>query len=95
VLHHKQPALFPLLDTKTARVLSTRPGARTAWQQIHSEITSAQGAYDALRCWFEQEAEARSGVALSLPRIHDILLWLHVVDQWDDAIKAGRTVLSK
>lgn len=45
VLHHKQPALFPLLDTRTAAVLSAHPEGRNAWQQIHAEIRRSREAF--------------------------------------------------
>jgi Family of unknown function (DUF6308) len=94
VLHHKRPALFPLLDNHTARALSTVSARRTAWQQIHVEIGTNRDTFEDLRSWFEHEAAARGGVALGLPRLHDVLLWLHVKGQWADAQSAGRAVLA-
>jgi hypothetical protein len=94
VLHHKRPALFPLLDNLTAAKVSPAPEGRNAWQQIHIEISNARDAFEELRSWFEAEATARSGDPLSLPRLHDILLWLHAKGQWRDALAAGRAALS-
>jgi hypothetical protein len=91
VLHHKQPALFPLLDGKTARVYR-RQGGANAWQQIWTEITDARGDFEELRTWFA--AEARDGVALTLTRLHDILLWLQVIGQWTEACAAGEAELA-
>jgi len=75
-------------------VLSARPGPHTAWQQVHAEITRARDCYDILRSWF-QEADARKGVTLSLPRIHYILLWLDVNNQWDKADQRRRGRLER
>jgi hypothetical protein len=93
VLHHKRPPLFPLLDNLTAEALSPAPEGRNAWQQIHAEISSARDAFEELRNWFNEEAAARNGAALSLPRLHDILLWLHSARQWEYALAAGRVAL--
>jgi Family of unknown function (DUF6308) len=91
VLHHKRPALFPLLDNLTAEVLS--PALRhkdgNAWQQIHAEINESRDDFEQLREWFAGEAAARGSVALGLLRLHDILVWLHAAGQWEDARTAG------
>jgi hypothetical protein len=91
VLHHKQPHLFPLLDALTADALRNAPGGRNIWQQIHAEISDARQDFEDLRAWFAPVAAARGGVPLGLPRLHDILLWLHAAGQWDDALAAGES----
>lgn len=95
VLHHKRPALFPMLDNLTAAKLSAAPEGRNAWQQTHAEISNARDAFEELRSWFEIAAAARNGAALSLPRLHDILLWLHSAGQWEDALAAGKAALNE
>jgi hypothetical protein len=94
VLHHKRPALFPMLDNLTAPKLSAAPEGLNAWQQIHAEISNARDAFEGLHSWFSEKAVARNGAALSLPRLHDIFLWLHAAGQWGDALAAGRAALS-
>jgi Family of unknown function (DUF6308) len=94
VLHHKQPALFPLLDNRTAAALTTAPGGPNAWQQIYAEINGARQEFEDLRSWFARIAASRHGVALSLPRLHDILLWLHTMGQWRHAMDAGQAALN-
>jgi hypothetical protein len=95
VLHHKRPALMPLLDNLTVSELSPATPGPNAWQQIHAEISGARGAFEDLRSWFEKEAVDRNGLPLSLPRLHDVLLWLHAAGQWGDALQAGRAALNE
>jgi hypothetical protein len=92
VLHHKQPEIFPLLDNLTTGKLSARPVGRTAWQQIHLEVAASREDFESLRSWFAELAAARGGVAVSLTRLYDILLWLKAKEgnEWEAALKAGR-----
>jgi hypothetical protein len=94
VLHHKQPTLFPLLDNLTAAKLSGRPADRSLWQQVHAEIGRSRGEFEDLRSWFAETAALRDATALSLPRLHDILLWLNAKGpaEWRAALEAGRKV---
>ena len=91
VLHHKQSALFPLLDRQTADVLrpAGQPHGWNAWQVIWADIDGSRGDFEELRVWFAARAAARSGVLLGLPRLHDILIWLQAADQWKDAVTAA------
>ena len=89
VLHHKRPALFPLLDRHTATALHERPNERNSWQQINAELNDNRTEFEALRSWFEGHAKQRGTAALSLPRLHDILLWLYAMEQLADAMNAG------
>jgi hypothetical protein len=95
VLHHKYPALFPLLDTQTVSVLR-HAGERTglnAWQVIWADIDENRAELGQLRAWFAQQAAGRNGPAVGLLRLHDILLWLRVLGQWDTAAAEGRAFL--
>jgi hypothetical protein len=70
VLHHKRPALFPLLDRHTADVLrpAGQPLGWNAWQVIRADIDGSGVGFEELRAWFAGQAVARDGVALELPR---------------------------
>lgn len=87
VLHHKQPALFPLLDRQTADVLrpAGQPHGWNAWQVILADIDDSRADFEELRAWFAARAAGRGGVPLGLPRLHDILVWLQATDQWKAA----------
>lgn len=75
LLHHKRPALFPLLDRQTAGVLrpAGQPHGWNAWQVIWADIDGSRAGFEELRAWFAGLAAARRGVPLGLPRLHDIL----------------------
>lgn len=94
VLHHKQPEIFPLLDNLTIGKLSDRPAGRSAWQQIQLELAASREEFDSLRSWFAEQAAARGGVAVSLTRLYDILLWLKAKpgNEWEAALDAGRAL---
>ena len=87
MLHHKQPALFPLLDRQTADVLrpAGQPHGWNAWQVILADIDDSRADFEELRAWFAAWAAGRGGVPLGLPRLHDILVWLQATDQWKAA----------
>jgi hypothetical protein len=106
-LHHKRPALFPLLDGKTLRCY---PQGR-AWPGIHAELTSQRSQFEQLEAWFAdcacgQDAEGvdhehtetgpctcRLGsVPLMRLRLHDILLWCDVTGERAAAAAAGKDV---
>ena len=91
VLHHKRPALFPLLDRQTADVLrpAGQPHGWNAWQVIRADIDGSRAASRSCAPWFAGLAAARGGVPLGLPRLHDILVWLQAADQWNAAVKAA------
>lgn len=95
VLHHKYPALFPLLDTQTESVLghAGKPKRLNAWQVIWADIDENRAELGQLRAWFAQQAAERNGAPVGLLRLHDILLWLHVLGQWDTAAAEGRAFL--
>jgi hypothetical protein len=97
VLHHKQPMLVPLLDNITAKVYRDGRGKRlrsewNLWQHVRDEVANSRVEFDELREWFAGEANARGCVPLGLPRLHDILLWLHATDQWTDAVAEGSSL---
>jgi len=72
VLHHKRPALAPLLDNLTAKVLRSGDGA---WSMIYTELNGHASEWEDLEDWFAGQASARSGVPLTRLRMHDIVLW--------------------
>jgi hypothetical protein len=87
VLHHKYPALFPLVDGQTANVL--RPAGHASrlnvWQVIWADINDNQAELQQLRSWFAEQAGQRGHIPLELLRLHDILTWLHALREWDAA----------
>jgi hypothetical protein len=78
-----------MLDGRTVVVLGNQSSGRNPWQQIHAEVTDARQDFEDLRSWFAGLAATREGVALSLLRLHDILVWLHASEQWEVALGAG------
>ena len=84
-LHHKRPWQFPLLDNETMKVLQHD----TSWALIHHDLTSQVEEFEHLETWFANEAASRGGVAILRLRMHDILVWLDVVGDRTEAIKAG------
>jgi Family of unknown function (DUF6308) len=97
VLHHKQPEIFPLLDNLTMEKLSGRHAGRSAWQQVHADIATSREEFENLSSEFAQLAAARAGVALSLTRLYDILLWLMAKEggEWEAAVAAGQAVCDR
>ncbi len=95
VLHHKRPALFPLLDRLTADVLrpAGQPHGWNAWQVICADIDGSRADFEELRAWFAELAAARDGVPLELLRLHDIPVWLQAAGQWNAAVMAGNQLL--
>lgn len=90
VLHHKRPALFPLLDNQTVAALP--PGR--AWLSIHQELTEGAAEFEDLENWFADQAVERNGVRLTRLRIHDIVLWCSVSkERHDIVLEHGREVL--
>lgn len=87
VLHHKRPAVFPLLDNKTYEALG-KPDR--AWRSIHRDLVATVDAWGTLEGAFVREARARKGVPLTRLRLHDILLWTQAVGDWDECREAGR-----
>jgi hypothetical protein len=88
-LHHRQPALFPLLDGITWRQLwpHTAEGDSGAHAVVLRELRANAAAFASL--------EARAGAALGLRttrlRLHDVLLWLAGSMRMDTAIALGRS----
>jgi hypothetical protein len=71
ILHHKRPDVFPLFDRETAR----RLGEKGAWVQIHHELAESRDEWAGLEVWFAGLATGPGDVALTLLRLHDILVW--------------------
>jgi len=85
-LHHKRPAVFPLLDNETTRDCLPYDAS---WMIIHSDLTTQARSFNALEKWFAAEAAARKRPGLTRLRMHDIIVWLKVKGQWDDAVADG------
>ncbi len=70
VLHHKRPALFPLLDSTTLGWLGEDP-----WLTIWRDLSMQAEQFSQLEAWFRNLAAAHGTVSLTRLRLHDILLW--------------------
>ncbi len=77
VLHHNQPALFPLLDRQTADVLrpAGQPHGWNAWQVILADIDDSRADFEELRAWFAalagstRRSAARAAAAARHPHL--------------------------
>jgi hypothetical protein len=79
VLHHKRPAVFPLIDRQTQEFLGEWP-----WRTIHCDLNDtdeARSEFQRLEDRFAAEAGDRGGAPLTRLRIHDIVLWCHAADR--------------
>jgi hypothetical protein len=90
VLHHKRPALVPLLDNRTVRALTGKDGA---WKTIHAELNQHRSEWEDLEAWFAKEAAARSGLPLTRLRMHDIVVWCRASNELSEARQAGADLL--
>ncbi|HZJ26138.1 MAG TPA: DUF6308 family protein [Acidimicrobiia bacterium] len=91
ILHHKHPAVFPLLDWSTIELL---PEGR-AWQQIHQDLNEFAEEFESIEWMFGRTADDHRGVRLTRLRIHDIVLWCHATRQTDIATELGRPLLER
>ena len=89
-LHHKRPALFPLLDNVTTK----KPFLpyKQSWELIHRDLAAQARPFAALEKWFADEAAARDRPRLTRLRMHDIIVWLTGKKQWGAAVAAGTTM---
>jgi hypothetical protein len=86
-LHHRHPALFPLLAPSTRRQLwpHVREGDSGFEAVISRELRSAAAGFGAL-----EAAVAEHGLPLRRLRLHDILLWLSAGLRLTHAVELGR-----
>jgi hypothetical protein len=70
-----------------------QPHGWNPWQVIWTDIDGSRVSFEELRAWFAGQAAERDGVALELPRLHDILVWLQAAGQWNAAVTAGNQLL--
>lgn len=100
-LHHKRPALFPLIDNLTApklrQVVDRDQEAGDLWSQVHREIAAQESEFEELERWFDATRKTleKPGPALTRLRLHDILLWCKAVGDDGLAADAGRELLSQ
>jgi Family of unknown function (DUF6308) len=78
-LHHKHPALFPILDNETLQPINAAAGDRNAWEVIWDEFQVHSAQFKWLAANFDQQALDYCGVSLSWLRLYDILIWMHVM----------------
>jgi hypothetical protein len=95
ILHHKLPALAPLLDGKTEPVLrrvAEERGLSSSWAVILADIQTQPDAFERLDAYFASLASARPSRRLTRLRIHDILVWSEVTSRREDAANLGRNL---
>jgi len=88
-LHHRWPALFPLMAPSTRRQLwpHLREGDSGVEAVIHRELRAAARGFAAL-----EAAVAEHGMALTRLRLHDVLLWLSAGLRLTHATALGRAL---
>lgn len=85
ILHRKRPEYFPLLDGST--VLAYPPSR--AWAGIRDDLRTQAHQFSTLEGWFNGQAQAHGGTALTRLRIHDVLLWSRTSGQFQALEAAG------
>lgn len=91
-LHHRHPALFPVLHDATRWPLlpHVREGDSGVAAVIHRELRHAADAFAEL-----EEAVRADGVVLTRLRLHDVLLWLSATLRFAHAVAAGSAPASR
>jgi hypothetical protein len=87
-LHHRRPALFPLLSRATRWQLlpHVREGDSGVEAVVHRELRANAAAFRAL-----EDAVGAHGLSLTRLRLHDVLLWLAATLRLTHAVELGRT----
>jgi len=83
ILHHKLPRLAPLLDGRTAPILSRQRvalGCSSNWAVILNDLTRQADQFESLESFQAALAGARRTKPLFRLRIHDTLLWCEAPD---------------
>lgn len=88
-LHHKRPDMFPLLDRRTITAFDS---SKTAWAEIHRDLTDNPVGWTYVEDRFEEEARRRDGARLTRLRLHDILLWTRLSGDYPAALAAGQKI---
>lgn len=88
-LHHRHPALVPLLHDTTRWPLlpHVRESDSGVEAVVHRELLHATGAFAEL-----EDAVAAEGLELTRLRLHDVLLWLSTTLRFAHAVEAGAEV---
>jgi hypothetical protein len=89
ILHHRWPDLFPVVDKRTRSVL----GRNDYWGRILDDLRRKEKEWAALEDWFRALPLRNNEPTLTRLRLHDILLWCRVVDQEEEAARAGERLL--
>jgi hypothetical protein len=86
-LHHRQPALFPLLvrTTRWQLLPHVREGDSGPEAVIHRELRTNAAAFESL-----EAALSVHGIPLTRLRLHDVLLWLSGSLRLTHAVELGR-----
>jgi hypothetical protein len=89
-LHHRHPALVPLLDGVTRRQLwgHLREGDSGPEAVVHRELVANAGAFPVL----ETATATLLGRPLTRLRLHDVLLWLSGSLRMTHAVAVGRAL---
>ncbi|SFE51726.1 DUF6308 family protein [Blastococcus tunisiensis] len=91
MLHHKRPALFPLIDNVAAPLLRAHTDDDVnLWGVLHRELGANDEQFTALEGTFAELVNGEDDVPLTRLRLHDILVWLTASRRWNHAVAAGR-----
>jgi hypothetical protein len=92
LLHHKQPALFPLIDNRTGPLLDVHADSSTVgrWAVVHRELTTNRTQFAALERTVNVLLDGPNDVPLNRLRLHDVLLWLVATGNFGLAESRGR-----
>jgi len=91
-LHHRHPALIPLLNPTTRRQLLPHmaEGDSGVEAVIHRELRANAAAFDALEAVTAELLRRTGGVPLTRLRLHDVLVWLTGSLRLTHALQLGR-----
>jgi hypothetical protein len=91
ILHHKRPAVFPLLDNKTVGLL----GRAAPWAAVHDDLSATSATWRKLETEVARLLPTRRESSLSRLRLHDILVWTWATKRWDTAHSLGVKALAR
>jgi hypothetical protein len=98
LLHHKRPALFPLIDSFTLPTITSAAKDMRPWAYVHSTVVDQAEAFGRLEDAFAEFIASRTALGVRLVpltrlRILDILLALNiVVGERTAAVRIGRAL---
>ncbi|RBY85100.1 DUF6308 family protein [Blastococcus sp. TF02A-26] len=92
-LHHRRPALFPLLDGIARRQLwpHTAEGDSGVHAVVLRELRANAAAFALLEAW----VRTALGMPVTRLRLHDVLLWLAGSLRWETAVALGRDAVAE